>query len=329
MKAPSLLLTASVIGAVALGGAVTGATVASFTDSSPIPAEPLRTGSLKLTTGAKPGTAVGLAPDSSRDLTVTLTEEAEGKNLFTRRIVDDVVVTGLPPEAVRVEFRERRPNDQSACTSSAFADWARDSQGRGQQRQLVLGTRGRPSPASEVCIRLTLSEDAESLLGVGTASGNVQVTFTSQQVQGDDVAGWVSSAAPVTIPVTATIAPSAPASVACSISGASNNPMIHLAWQTMPGVEKFRLSRIWADGDRRSFDMASTYAFRGTTHWVAPLTALLTDRDHAFMQGQASGDWGNRLVVQAYQAGLWSSDSPVVTVNYRVTNGSVVFSCLP
>lgn len=244
MKAKSLLLT-SVMGAVVVGGALTGVTVASFSGSAPFPAETVQTGSLAIEAGPVLGSVGALAPGTSGQAAVTLSEIAEGKNLWTRRVIDGVAVAGLPSDALRIEFRERRPNDQTACASNGFKEWPAASTGQGLRRHLVLGTRGRPSSSSEVCIRVTLREDAKNLLGVGRRSGTIQVTFASQQVQGDEIAGWEASTGPVVIPVSTSIAPSAPAAK-CEIDRDWRDWLkryLLLTWPEVPGATSYRVYR--------------------------------------------------------------------------------------
>lgn len=305
MKAPSLLLTASVIGAVALGGAVTGATVASFTDSSPIPAEPLRTGSLALEIDASPENMSAVTPGAPGLGLVSLAEAAEGKNLETRRVVKSVAVTGLPAAALDVSFRETNGANVKSCPEARSAYLS----GGTQTADTPLGAHGRPGQSTRVCLRVDLTDQARGLLGVGRHTGSLTVEFESQQIRDDKPAGWRSTTSTGPIPVPVVVMPTAPRDVSCTLAGHRVETLeLVLAWPRESGVVDSRVHRVWQK--KSELWPGSSGATDGMAMWRIRLADVITEKDvREFLDGDE--DAGETLSIEAGVGDLWSEPTLV------------------
>lgn len=185
MKAKSLLLV-SVIGAAAVGGALTGTTVASWRDSSAMNAGVLRTGDLGLSANAAGGSALRLTPGQSTAVPLTLTTTGAGKNL--RATASLVGVQG--GEHVGLRFR-RQTSDTDRCTTDGgatpFTTWA------GSPIRLTD-----PAPPGTVRLCLVLTASTEAM--PAEMESTLRLDFVAQQSREGRTVGW-SAATSASLPV--------------------------------------------------------------------------------------------------------------------------------
>ncbi|GAB2738583.1 hypothetical protein [Nocardioides pakistanensis] len=232
MKAKSLLL-ASVVGAVAVGGVLTGATVAAWRDSAPVDAGVLRTGDLSLSTSLSTTTVAPLEPGEKAYATLTLDARGEGKNLRTVTTIDSVDgFTANGPLTVR--FRPKEAGS-GQCSELAAADgW---EPWNGTPLQLT-------DPIFPTLTKACVEIAAKPATGVplGTATFPLSITASLRQVVDGSPAGW-SASAPLQ-PLTVTVKRDLTAPVVRCWGGPVS---VHLAWEAVPGASEYRVYRLRRD----------------------------------------------------------------------------------
>lgn len=182
MRARTAFLAASVVGALAMSGAVTGTTLARWQDSAPLPDVTLRSGSLGLSvSGARAHTlpgVTGLLPGQSVTSQVTLRNSAPGTTPVDSSAPARVRVastwTDSPALGDSLRLQVGAATD---CATPAGVEGPFRGYRTGDLTAAPLASGG----AATVCVTIKL--DAGAPLTAAGAAGTVRITFTAEQVR--------------------------------------------------------------------------------------------------------------------------------------------------
>lgn len=238
MKAKSLLL-ASVVGAVAVGGALTGATVASWRDSAPINAGVLRTGDLSLSTTLSTTTLGPLEPDQKAYATLTLDASGEGKNLRTVTTIDSI--GGFTPDGpLTLRFRPMAANDQCSEAASAPSSWK-----TWHGTPLTLTDPAFPT-LTKACVEVAAKPGTG--LPLGTATFPFAITASLRQIVDGSPIGWSSTSSAPTLGVTTNRKLPAPADLTCTIDYKGIFRFLRITWDPVAEATEYRVFRTTSSG---------------------------------------------------------------------------------
>lgn len=145
MKAPHLLLAISVIGAVAIGGAVTGTTLARWQDRATMPAATVTSGTFAFTVNEQSqtltlGSWTTAANTESRAFPLSIRNAGTGKNL--RMVASVTAVTRTNPSGVPLTLRFGMVDGPGQCTVTTAGLAEFTSQPVALTPQLAPGTTG-------------------------------------------------------------------------------------------------------------------------------------------------------------------------------------------
>ena len=197
-------LSVAVVGALLVGGAVTGTTAASWTDQRPLAASSVGSGSMSFTTTAPAGVTVARTAGASATTSFVLDDTSVGKKLQQRITAS---VTGTPT-GITATVGTNCPSASSVQVNTT------------------------PTSADvPLCVRVISSATA--------VSGSVTISVSGAQ---RPTAGWTTPVSTVTVPVLVGTAPAAPV-ISClgatqngfswpAVSGATNYVVTSSATQT-------------------------------------------------------------------------------------------------
>ncbi|MFZ5849582.1 MAG: hypothetical protein ACOYX5_19620 [Actinomycetota bacterium] len=222
------------MGAVAVGGALTGATVAAWRDSAPVDAGVLRTGDLSLSTSLSTTTVAPLEPGQKAYATLTLDARGEGKNLRTVTTIDSVDgFTANGPLTVR--FRPKEAGS-GQCSELAAADgW---EPWNGTPLQLT-------DPIFPTLTKACVEIAAKPATGVplGTATFPLSITASLRQVVDGSPIGWSSTSSAPTLGVTTNRKLPAPADLTCTIDYKGIFRVLRITWDPVAEATEYRVFR--------------------------------------------------------------------------------------
>ena len=173
-------VVASVAAAVLISGAVSGSTLALWSDAEPLPAEQLRAGSIELTVNGQlsadltglSGMLTGLTPGATRAAPVTLQNTGD--------VPVDVRVSGTSasnPDGKNLAGSLRMRVGTTATNCSAMPGNEASLQGYSTGTLLRLG----PTQTATVCVTVVL--EAAAPTGVQGGATRVTTTLTADQVR--------------------------------------------------------------------------------------------------------------------------------------------------
>jgi hypothetical protein len=224
-------LAVAVVGALLIGGATTGTTLAQWHDEAPVQAGSITSGSLSHTVLNGGDTrlgvislAAGAADAASVTGTVRDTSAVGSKNLRQEIRVSDVQLTDATNSLSLSYLRLAvAPKSTASCPaavpSSPAAGYASS----------VLQRTGPGSPTYDVCVAVAATAAAPA------STGRLQLTFAGVQVRPDgSTAAWTSRAT-ATVDLTVTSdAPPTPSGLACVSQVKGDTTTI--TWTTLPGL---------------------------------------------------------------------------------------------
>ena len=198
-------LSVAVVGALLVGGAVTGTTAASWTDQRPLAASSVASGSMSFTTTAPAGVTVARTAGTSATTSFVLDDTSVGKKLQQRITAS---VTGTPT-GITATVGTSCPSASSVNVDTTPT-----------------------SPDVTLCVRVLSSATA--------VSGSVTISVSGAQ---RPTAGWTTPVSTVTVPVIVGTAPATPPVISClganlngfswpAVSGATNYVVTSSATQT-------------------------------------------------------------------------------------------------
>lgn len=209
-------LSVAVVGALLLGGAATGTTRATWTDSVDLAASAMSSGSMGLTAAASDGSlSVPRGGSGTVMVTVNDTSSAAAKNLRQRvtATVGESLPTGITATLTTV--------DAGRCTGTP-------------QGPVDLT----PGGSLTTCVTVAATS------GTSAASATVTVGVSGAQVRGGTVAGWTTPTQTVTVPVTVQ-GFGAPVLV-CS-PGPQGNGSYEFSWAGLPDATSYWIRAATAD----------------------------------------------------------------------------------
>jgi hypothetical protein len=200
MRTRAVLLVA-VVGALLVGGATTGTTLASWRDQAGAASGSVASGSMALTAASTPATlSVARGTTGTTLVTVSDASSAQAKNLVQRLTP---TVTGTLPSGVSATLTTR---SGSTCTSTV-------------QGAVTTG----PSGSFVTCLNVSVAS------GATATSATVTVSVAGRQLRGGTPAGWTATDRTVTVPVTVFTAPPV---ISCLWQGGS----LYVTWATAAGT---------------------------------------------------------------------------------------------
>jgi predicted ribosomally synthesized peptide with SipW-like signal peptide len=174
MKATSLLVTASVAGALVIGGAATGATLAAWHDQAAVNAGTLASGDIALTAdsyrSAEMPALTGLAPNAPKAVRLSLRNSGPtaAKNLRLRGSVT-AVDSSNAEVPVQLSFRKLGSAGEACTAADTFPLGVGD----------VLTDALAPEETGHVCVKVALLRE---VLPAEAATSQITLTLTGTQV---------------------------------------------------------------------------------------------------------------------------------------------------
>jgi predicted ribosomally synthesized peptide with SipW-like signal peptide len=183
MKAAGLILATALVGAVAVGGAVTGTTLALWRDQEQIPASSVTSGSIGLAVNGRVTLDLGdrfalMKPGETRTQRLTFTNTGSGSNLLMRVSLMSVARTieaGSPQVPLTIEYR-RSPAADDCSAASGYVPLPETP----PSGFVALSEPIAPGASSSICLRVRL--DSTSLPDRPAAS-KVTITLRGDQVR--------------------------------------------------------------------------------------------------------------------------------------------------
>lgn len=254
MKARRLIVV-SVIGAAAVGGALTGTTSASFRGSAGLDTPALRTGSLQVSTSVAQPLGVVDAGATGTSV-VTIAASGEGKHLTTTTLIESATVQA--PVDLDLKFRQRRDASDD-CVGGPYTPW--QDKGAGGASPVRVGGEGRPV-TQDVCVSVALAGGTAA--PAGRHPVRVELGVATRQVRDGETFGWAADDT-ATITGELLVRPAAPSPAFCSPTLFTTKPDLRFDWSPVADVEQYRVYRVdgptpvllgTADGSARSLTVA-------------------------------------------------------------------------
>jgi predicted ribosomally synthesized peptide with SipW-like signal peptide len=182
MKPTGLLLSVSVIGAVAVGGAVTGTTLALWSDQAAVAGGTVASGTIGLTVNGSTSVDLGsrfanMQPGEARTEDLTFRNSGSGANLRLQVVLASVSQAPAPGSAPVPLTLEYRTTGTADCASGGgYAPLPTES---GAGIPSLTGPLA-PGESASVCLRVGLDLD---ILPAQTATSTVTIDLRGEQVR--------------------------------------------------------------------------------------------------------------------------------------------------
>lgn len=175
MKLGSILATATVVGAVAIGGATTGTTLALWRDAAAVPSGTVTSGDIALTVNGSATATLpplgSMQPGVSHTVPLSFTNTGTGANLRLVASISSVSSTNAAGVPLTYRFRRLAAGEPCSATGS-FTTFAGAA--------IALTDPLAPGASAHACMTVTLDR---SSLPSSQQSSTVTFTFTGAQVR--------------------------------------------------------------------------------------------------------------------------------------------------
>ena len=175
MKSRSLVTAAAVVGALIVGGATTGTTLALWRGQATMPGHTAQAGSIGLTVNQSVDVGLGtltMQPGESRAIPLTFTNTGQGKNLRLIASVSEINTSNNAEVPLSFGFRSMAPGDTCTAASTGLTTYTGSS--------LPLTGPLNAGESTTACMLVTMTRTA---LPTAEQTSTVTLTFTGNQVR--------------------------------------------------------------------------------------------------------------------------------------------------
>ena len=175
MKSRSLVTAAAVVGALVVGGATTGTTLALWRGQATMPGHTVQAGSIGLTVNQSVNVGLGsltMQPGESRTIPLTFTNTGQGKNLRLTTSVSAINASNNAEVPLSFGFRSMAAGDTCTTASTGLTPYTGSS--------IPLAGPLSAGGSATACMLVTMTRTA---LPTTEQTSTVTLTFTGNQVR--------------------------------------------------------------------------------------------------------------------------------------------------